>query len=136
MGEHRIFLDTSGIFAWVNRQDPHHELMLGLPRKEEVSLIISDYVVDEACTLFMARKIGHRLAELGELLRHSRIVKLEWIGKDLFWEAWEWQKKFSDHPLSFTDCTSFALMKKMNLVDVATNDHHFETVGFRPLLTG
>lgn len=134
MGERRIFLDTSGIFAWVNRRDPHHDLMISLPGTDGVSLIISDYIVDEACTLFMARNIGHKRQDLCQLIRHSRIVKLEWIGKELFWEAWEWQKKFSDQPFSFTDCTSFALMHKLGLREAATNDHHFKTAGFQTLL--
>jgi len=30
MRERRIFLDTSGVFAWINARDPHHELMLSL----------------------------------------------------------------------------------------------------------
>ncbi|MGF1678179.1 MAG: type II toxin-antitoxin system VapC family toxin [Candidatus Methylacidiphilales bacterium] len=136
MGERRIFLDTSGLFAWINRQDPHHNLMMSLPRTEGVSLIVSDYIIDEACTLFMARKIGHRRSDLLHLVRHSRIVNLEWVNQELFWEAWDWQQKYSDHSFSFTDCTSFALMKKLGLEEVATHDSHFKSAGFHPLLTG
>jgi predicted nucleic acid-binding protein len=134
MGERRIFLDTSGIFAWINARDQHHELMLSLPRQAGVKLFVTDYIIDEACTLFVARNIARRRDGILQLIRHSRIVRMEWVGQDVFWQAWEWQRKFHDQPFSFTDCTSFAVMKKLGLSEVATNDAHFQTAGFQPLL--
>jgi len=135
MRERRIFLDTSGVFAWINARDPHHELMLSLPRQSGVRLIITDYIVDEACTLFVARNIGHRRGDVLQLIRHSKIVRMEWVGQDRFWQAWEWQKKFQDQAFSFTDCTSFVVMKSLGLSEAATNDAHFRTAGFNPLFS-
>jgi len=133
MGERPIFLDTSGIFAWINVRDPHHKVMLSLPRERGVKLVVTDYIVDEACTLFVARNIAHRRDDLLKLIQHSRIVRMEWVGQEVFWQAWEWQRKFHDHSFSFTDCTSFAVMKRLGLSEVATNDTHFQTAGFQPL---
>ena len=48
--------------------------------------------------------------------------------------AWEWfLLDWSD--LSFTDCVSFAVMKRLGLEQVATFDKHFERAGFR-MVTG
>lgn len=43
MGERIVFLDTSGIFAWVNAKDPHHDKMLALPHIKGIRLVITDY---------------------------------------------------------------------------------------------
>ena len=64
MHERRVFLDTSGIFAWINARDPHHELMVELPRQSGVRLVVTDYIIAEACALFVARKISHRRDDL------------------------------------------------------------------------
>ena len=96
---------------------------------------MTDYIIDEACTLFVARNIAHRRQDILQLIRNSRIVRLEWIGQETFWQAWEWLMKFQDQDFSFTDCTSFALMKRLDLTEAATNDTHFTTAGFHPLLT-
>lgn len=136
MPERRIFLDTSGVFAWINSRDPHHELMLSLPQQPGVTLIITDYIVDEACTLFVARNIGHRRDDILRLIRNSDIVRMEWVGQEKFWQAWELQAKFHDQAFSFTDCTSFVVMKSLGLFEAATNDAHFKTAGFYPLFVG
>lgn len=134
MADRHVFLDTSGIFAWINKQDPHHGLMAELPRESGIQLVVTDYVIDEACALFIARGIGHRREDLFHLVRHSKIVRMEWVGQETFWQAWDWARKFQDQPFSLTDCTSFAVMTRMGLKEAATNDSHFFTAGFRPLL--
>ncbi len=39
-------------------------------------------------------------------------------------------KKYDDKDLSFTDCTSFALMKRLKVQTAFTFDGHFQQVGF------
>lgn len=133
MGERRVFVDTSGLYAWVNKNDPWHQAMCSLPAAEGCRLVLSDYIVDEACSLFVARKIPHQCRRLFHLLDHSEIVQLQWIGADLFHEAKDWMLRYEDQPLSFTDCTSFACMKRLGLHEAASTDRHFRTAGFTPL---
>jgi predicted nucleic acid-binding protein len=38
MDERIVFLDTSGIFAWINQRDPNHQAMLALPHEPGVAL--------------------------------------------------------------------------------------------------
>ena len=83
MAEKSVFLDTSGLYAWINRSDPWHQAMCDLPKAKGCRLILTDYIVDEACTLFMARKIFHQRQRLFQLIDHSKIVNFTWIGPDL-----------------------------------------------------
>ncbi|HED04153.1 MAG TPA: hypothetical protein ENI60_05240 [Candidatus Fraserbacteria bacterium] len=43
--------------------------------------------------------------------------------------AWEIFKKFS-----FTDCTSFAVMKRLGLQRALAVDRHFQVMGFVPVI--
>ncbi|MEI6323686.1 MAG: PIN domain-containing protein [bacterium] len=129
-----VFVDTSGIFAWINSRDPNHETMRELPMLPNTQLVITDYIVDEVCTLFVARGIAHQRRRLLEMVENSQIVRMEWVGRDLFHKARDWMFRFEDHPLSFTDCTSFACMESLGITDAATTDHHFLIAGFHPIL--
>jgi predicted nucleic acid-binding protein len=51
------------------------------------------------------------------------------VGDD--WKAaFELFKKYFDKNLSFTDCTSFSLMRRLKLKVAFTFDCHFQQVGF------
>ncbi|NBV97410.1 MAG: PIN domain-containing protein [Verrucomicrobia bacterium] len=134
MAEDTVFLDTSGVYAWINRNDPWHAAMCELPKKKS-RLVLTDYIVDEACSLFVARKIPHHRRRLFHLLDHSRIITLSWIGPGLFAQARDWMLQYEDQPFSFTDCTSFACMKHLGLTEAASTDQHFRSAGFAPLFT-
>jgi predicted nucleic acid-binding protein len=133
MGERAIFLDTGGLYAWINRRDRWHGRMSQLPRTPRCRLVLTDYIVDEACSLFVARKIPHQRKRLFHLLDHSRIVEFTWIGPELFAEARAWMVRYEDQPFSFTDCTSFACMQSLGITRAASTDAHFRVAGFDPL---
>lgn len=71
---------------------------------------------------------------LEKRLRASRLVTVERVGPEWEDEAWEMFKRYSDKALSFTDCTSFVVMRHRRIQEAFTNDHHFEQVGFQRLL--
>ena len=133
MAERVAFLDTAGIYAWINKCDPWHDAMCALPVQEKCRLVVTDYIVDEACSLFVARKVPHQRSRLFDLIDHSRIVNFTWIGPELFAKAKEWMLRYEDQSFSFTDCTSFACMKHLGIHEAATTDRHFLTAGFEPL---
>ena len=134
MAERVVFLDTSGLYAWVNRSDPWHDTMCALPKQAGCRLVLTDYIVDEVCSLFVARKIPHQRQRLFNLIDCSRLVDFNWIGPDLFAQAKAWLLRYEDQPFSFTDCTSFACMERLGIREAASTDHHFRTAGYTPLL--
>jgi len=42
-------------------------------------------------------------------------------------------RNYNDKPLSFTDCTSFAIMKREDIRFTAAFDKHFKIMGFETL---
>ena len=134
-----VFVDTSGWYAVIDRRDRYHrraeEAIRGL-LKVGRRLITTDYVVDEAGTLAKARAGALAATRLLDLLRESRAVEWEWIGSDRFARAEARFRKQADQAFSFTDCTSFEVMRERSLRAALTSDHHFRIAGFEPLLSG
>jgi uncharacterized protein len=67
-------------------------------------------------------------------VERSAGIRLEWIGPDRFNAAKAFFRKHADHGYSFTDCTSFVVMRELRLTEALTTDEHFAEAGFRALL--
>lgn len=126
-----IFLDTSYLLAESLSEDKMHTTAKNMSRRIAGRLYgnayISDYVFDEAVTFVLAKtnqvslaiKFGKRLKETTNLLR---------IGEKTFDLAWKLFCEQKNTRLSFTDCTSLALMEEHGISTVATFDHGFKSV--------
>jgi predicted nucleic acid-binding protein len=131
-----IFVDTSAFLAIVNEKDNNHiaakTFLEGIKNgKVKVKKIItSDYIIDETLTR-IRYSVGHKEAvKWGKDILASRVVEKMEVGKEIFELAWEIFETYEDKKLSFTDCTSFALMKKRNVEKVFSFDKDFENMGF------
>ncbi len=58
---------------------------------------------------------------------------IEWVEKGMAAEAWAIFEKFEDQTLSFTDCTSAALCRRLKIPRVLTLDGDFRILGFEVL---
>ncbi len=128
-----LFVDTSAWYALNDRSDQHRDAALERMSRissGQVGLITSDYILDESLTLISARTNRRTAVAFGDLLLKSSTVQLVTITEELRQAAFELFRKLSDKELSFTDCTSFALMKQMKLKSAFTFDDHFRQVGF------
>jgi hypothetical protein len=97
--------------------------------------VTSNFVLDEAYTLLLHRAGYHVAVELGEDIRASRLVTVVRITPEWEDEAWQMFKRYTDKAFSFTDCTSFVVMRHHGIWEAFTNDHNFEQVGYQRLLT-
>ncbi len=78
--------------------------------------------------------VGHKEAvEWGQDILTSNVVEMVGVGRELFEPAWELFKTYEDKKLSFTDCTSFAIMMIRCIEKVFSFDDDFERVGFKLL---
>jgi len=71
-----------------------------------------------------------KLLTAGEVARLLRVR----IDAEQFQEAWGLRLKFDDQPgISFTDLSSFVVMRKRGIATVLTQDRHFRMAGFQPV---
>lgn len=101
--------------------------------REGARLISTDYVVDECCTLAKMRAGQEAALRLLDLLNGTTALDLEWIDSERFDRAEGLFRKYGDQAFSFTDCTSFAVMRERRVREVITGDAHFSIMGFEIL---
>lgn len=129
----KTFIDTSFFKALIDRQDKFHNQANKIWKKLEqtnANLVCSNYIVDETATLIRA-KIGLETAfKFRQLLVNSRKIKICRVLIEDEAEAWEWFKNDWSR-LSFTDCVSFAQMKRLGIKQACSFDQHFARAGFK-----
>ncbi|MEK7154649.1 MAG: PIN domain-containing protein [Patescibacteria group bacterium] len=129
----RVFIDTSYFKAGIDEKDEFHTRALAIAAKleeEEAEFVTTNFVLDEAFTLLRiksgvesARKFYKFLAETGNEIELVRVsAKDEKRAWNWFWNDWS--------KLSFTDCTSFAVMERLGIKRAATFDDHFAKARF------
>jgi uncharacterized protein len=129
----RLFVDTSAWPALNDKNDQYHGEAVSRSvrvKQQKIQLVTSEYVFDESITIIRYR-VSHKAAVVfGDVLMSSTIVSIEDITDEERLKAWALFKKYGDKELSFTDCTSFALMMKLRLQKVFAFDDHFKQIGF------
>jgi predicted nucleic acid-binding protein len=96
-------------------------------------VVVSDYILDETITaLFRNVNFDSAVQFIEPLfvgIENGQVI-LERVNKDRFSSAWTLRKKYRDKPkISFTDLTSFVIMKELRIRKVFTGDAHFGDVG-------
>lgn len=132
-----IFVDSSGLYALADRRDSSHTRAKKCVARfvnSGVRLVLTDYVIDESCTLAKIRAGGDAALRLLELVERSQAFQICWIGVEYFDAVKVFFRRHIDHGYSFTDCASFVVMREMKLREALTTDRHFIEAGFRALL--
>jgi len=131
------FVDTSGFYALLVARDEMHKRaakLLKAAKGKRMSFVTTDYVLDETITLLVARGHGHLVAPFLQRTIESSVCRIEWMDPERFSATASFLAKHADHEWSFTDCSSFVVMKELRLRDALTKDIHFEEAGFVALL--
>jgi uncharacterized protein len=128
-----VFVDTGGWMACADRTDPAHSACTAA-RDSTLEggriLITTDFVVDETLTLIRFR-LGLAAGDTWwQQIDGSGRLRWERIENDRFERARNLFFQYRDKDLSFTDCTSIAVMRELKLKTVITTDGHFQQVGF------
>ena len=81
---------------------------------------------------YIRESLGKCLEEddRGEALLKSKGLTIVAVNEALLRKSQELFKNHEDKGFSFTDCTSFMIMKAHNLHRVFAFDHHFSQMGF------
>ena len=130
-----IFVDTSGWYAAEVEDDVHHQkardFLAQISSGRYGVTVTTDYVLDETLTLLRSRRGLHSATTFADKVRRSGSVRVFWIDEGIFNRALEEFRTSERKTWSFTDCTSFALMKEMSISEAFAFDRHFKEAGFQ-----
>jgi predicted nucleic acid-binding protein len=124
-----VFVDTGAWYALVDANDPDHGRVVPCFRDSQGRLVTSNFVVDEILTLARFR-LGWSVAQrLGAQLRSGRLNRVERISPKDEETAWSIFSSYDDKSFSFTECTSFALVQRLELPSCLAIDADFRSFG-------
>jgi len=129
-----VFVDTSALFALVDRRDHSHEAAVVLWDElagTGADLVTTNYVVLEAHASFQ-RKFGMDVIRSFENDLLPGVV-VYWIGRDTHASGVAAVLQADGRGLSLVDCTSFAFMRLMGITRAFAFDPHFAGEGFEVL---
>ncbi|MCK6628296.1 MAG: PIN domain-containing protein [Anaerolineae bacterium] len=127
----KVIADTSGLYALVDRNDPHHSQAANFLKAQAGvgSLLLANHVFDETMTLVKAR-LGMQVAlQLGIRLRTSRFVEMVIFSTAEEQETWRVFSHYTDKEWSYTDCACLVLARQRDIQQAFSFDHHFAQMG-------
>jgi predicted nucleic acid-binding protein len=129
-----LFVDTAGWLACADSADGDHVRSCAArdaALEAGQTLITTDFVVDETLTLIRLR-LGLDSAEAWwQQIDQSSRLRWERVDSDRFEKGRHLFFQYRDKDFSFTDCTSFAIMREIRLTHALTTDRHFRQMGFQ-----
>jgi predicted nucleic acid-binding protein len=128
-----IFVDTGAFLARYLRGDDHHREAIRSWKtlvRRDWKCYTSNFVLDETFTLLARRSSYSFAAARARTLYASRALRILRPTPDDEHQALFLFEKYADQEVSFTDCISFALMKKEHLRRAFAFDRHFKAAGF------
>lgn len=133
-----IFVDTGAWYAAEVPDDQNHvkaKSFLEASRKGDYGIMVTtDYVLDEAITLFRARKgLKPALDFVKKIKSSPKSVSVIWVDEFVFTEALKILEDSDPHLWSFTDCTSFAVMTNLGIDTAFAFDKNFRERGLTVL---
>jgi hypothetical protein len=132
-----IFIDTSAWYAVEVADDVNHEtackFLAKIASGKHGTAITTDYVLDETLTLLRSRRDLASASCFIDKIRKSKSIRVFWVDDGLFEKALDVFRKSDRKAWSFTDCTSFALMRDLSVSEAFTFDSHFREADFKAL---
>lgn len=131
----KVFLDTGGILALVNKRDALHAKAVKENKKfekEPILFVTTDYVLVEVGNGLVKHK--SLAIKTLDFLAFSDDVQFVKISDKILNSALKIYKKYDDKEWGLTDISSFLVMRELGVKKAFTGDHHFEQFGFEILL--
>ncbi|MEK7762694.1 MAG: PIN domain-containing protein [Nitrospirota bacterium] len=124
-----VFVDTSAFFALADQTDRlHHQARQYIELTDRL-LVTSNVVVHETITLLRMR-LGHEQAlQFGLRLLDEATTPIVRVTPADEAKAWAIFRQYPDKRFSFTDCTSFAIMKRLAIGTAFAFDDDFRQFG-------
>lgn len=132
----KMFVDTWAWYALADAADHDHAIAETANAQwlDEGGLFVTtNYVLSESVTLIRYRLHHAAAVQYWRLIQQfieSELVELVRVSEIHEQTAWNMFEQYADQDFSWTDCTSFAIMRAYGLSHAFTADRHFATMGF------
>jgi len=133
----RVFVDTSAFIALLDPRDDCHAQAVHVEQSlsgQAARLVTTNFVLDETYTGLRGKIQHSAILRFRDSVRQSQRLKVVRITEAVEDQAWEIFARYDDKDFSFTDCTSFAVMRQLGITTALTFDDHFEQFGFTRVL--
>ena len=131
MAHEYLFIDTSAFYSFFDKSDKNHQRISQLINDRTETFITSNFIVDELVTLLRVRHFEVvQIESYIEAILQEDICQLLRVSPETESKAWTMLKKYKDVTFSYTDCTSFILMKEHKIKKALSLDEHFVIAGF------
>ena len=125
----KVFVDTGAFIALADADDENHKAAAAFYRNAKergMRFVTTNFVVCETLNYLRAR-ISHNIAVLfRENLKKSGFIEIVTVTSSIEDAAFTIFKRYTDKDFSFTDCTSFSIMRSLKLKSTFAFDKHFE----------
>ena len=125
----KLFVDTGAFIALTVGDDENHPAAAAFYRdaKEKGARFLTTNLVLCETMNYLRARVSHQVAVLfWESLKKSGSLKFITVTPSKEEGAFTIFKQYADKGFSFTDCTSFAVMKALRLKKAFAFDKHFE----------
>jgi predicted nucleic acid-binding protein len=132
-----IFLDTSYAIALVSKRDRHHVAAREWAARlchEQTKLVTTDIILVEIGNSLSSVSLRHAAVLLLQEMLNDPSITIVHVSPDLFAEALDLFIRTEDKSWGLADCISFIVMRKYEITDALTADHHFQQFGCNALL--
>ena len=126
-------MDSSAWIAYANRASSRHREVKRVLQERAGRLVTSNFVFDETVTFLVYAEHHQAALRLGEKLLDGSSVTLVRLTVEDERSAWNLLSARPDQIFSFTDCTSFALMRRLEISTAVSLDADFRREGFEVL---
>lgn len=133
----KLFVDTSGWLAQLNRADALHEAATNIYRERFAAgwdIVTHDGILLEVGNGLASVRLRNHAVRWKERLATSARVTIVRLTEELNEAGWQLYAARLDKDWGIVDCISFVLMQEHDLIEALTADHHFEQAGFTKLL--
>lgn len=131
----RLFVDTWGWLSLEDSREPAYEEVAQVRRRYALrrnAWVTTDFVLDETITRLFVRRPFDEAGKFCHGLFEAEMqgsLTVEPISPERFQKAYALRLRYRDKPrISFTDLTSFVVMRELGIRHVLTGDLHFKQV--------
>lgn len=136
----RVFADTGFWIAFLNPKDRWYEKAIAINKNlqiQKTTIVTSELVLIELLNFFgtFPSNIRQRTGLLVQNIQSHSSITIVSQTSLLFSKALELYLQRPDKEWSLTDCSSFIIMKELQITEALAHDKHFQQAGFITLLT-